>query len=42
MVFRLGQCAEKTWRRLNGSCLLVDVLAGVKYIDGMHPDRIAA
>jgi putative transposase len=42
MVFRLAQCAEKTWRRLNGSRLLVDVLAGVKYIDGIHPDRIAA
>jgi putative transposase len=42
MVFRLAQCAEKTWRRLNGSRLLVDVLAGVKYIDGIHPDRVAA
>ncbi|RMF47100.1 MAG: IS256 family transposase [Deltaproteobacteria bacterium] len=42
MVFRLGLCAEKTWRRLNGSPLLVDVLAGIRYIDGIHPDRIAA
>ena len=42
MVFRLGQCAEKTWRRLNGSSLLVHVLAGIRYIDGIHPDRIAA
>jgi transposase-like protein len=42
MVFRLAQCAEKTWRRLNGSPLLVDVLAGIRYIDGIHPDRIAA
>ncbi len=42
MVFRLGQCAEKTWRRLNGSPLLADVLAGIRYIDGIHPDRIAA
>lgn len=42
MVFRLALCAEKTWRRLNGSRLLVDVLAGIQYIDGIHPDRIAA
>ena len=42
MVFRLAQCAQKTWRRLNGSPLLVDVLAGIQYIDGIHPDRIAA
>ena len=42
MVFRLAQCAEKTWRRLNGSPLLADVLAGIRYIDGIHPDRIAA
>lgn len=42
MVFRLSQCAEKKWRRLNGSSQLVDVLAGIKYIDGMHPNRIAA
>ena len=42
MVFRLAQCAEKTWRRLNGSPLLADVVAGIRYIDGIHPDRIAA
>ena len=42
MVFRLAQCAEKTWRRLNGSPLLADVLAGIRYIDGVHPNRIAA
>lgn len=50
MVFRLalcGQkrwalCGQKRWRRLNGSQLLVDVPAGIQYIDGIHPDRIAA
>ncbi len=42
MVFRLVQEAEKTWRRLNGSKLLPDVVADIIYIDGIHPDRIAA
>ncbi|NBC15825.1 MAG: hypothetical protein GVY18_00765 [Bacteroidetes bacterium] len=42
MVFRLAQEAEKTWRRLNGSKLLPDVAANITYIDGVHPDRIAA
>ena len=42
MVFRLAQEAEKTWRRLNGSKLLPDVVANIIYIDGIHPDRIAA
>jgi len=42
MVFRLSRCAEKKWRRLNGYSHLVDVLAGIKYIDGIHPHRIAA
>jgi transposase-like protein len=34
MVFKLAQCAEKTWRALNGSALIADVIAGVKFIDG--------
>jgi len=34
MVFKLVQCAQKTWRKLNGSALLPDVIAGVKFIDG--------
>lgn len=42
MVFRLAQEAEKTWRRLNGSKLLPDVVANITYINGVHPDRIAA
>lgn len=42
LVFRLAQEAEKTWRRLNGSKLLPDVVAEIIYIDGVHPDRIAA
>jgi putative transposase len=42
MAFRLAQEAEKTWRRLNGSKLLPDVVANITYINGVHPDRIAA
>ena len=34
MVFKLAQQAEKRWRKLNGSELLSDVLAGVVFIDG--------
>lgn len=42
MAFRLAQEAEKTWRCLNGSKLLPDVVANITYINGVHPDRIAA
>ena len=34
MVFKLTQCAERSWRRLNGSELLPDVIRGVKFVDG--------
>jgi putative transposase len=34
MVFKLAQQAEKRWRKLNGSALLADVIAGVQFIDG--------
>jgi putative transposase len=35
MVFKLAQCAEKHWRRLNGQALLPDVIRGVKFVDGL-------
>ena len=35
MVFKLMESASKHWRMLNGSKLLVDVIAGVIYIDGV-------
>ena len=31
MVFKLAQAAEKRWRRLNGSKLLIEVIQGVKF-----------
>jgi putative transposase len=34
MVFKLAQCAEKHWRRLNGQELLPEVIRGVKFVDG--------
>ncbi len=42
MVFKLCQAAEKRWRRLHGYKLLADVIRGVKFVDGIREDRIAA
>ena len=35
MVFKLAQCAEQHWRRLNGAALLPEVIQGVTFIDGL-------
>jgi transposase-like protein len=35
MVFRLCQCAEKKWRRLDGADHLAEVIRGVKFVDGL-------
>lgn len=35
MVFKLMECASKTWRALNGSALARDVIAGVQFADGI-------
>ena len=42
MVFRLAQCAEKNWRRLNGSKRLAEVIQGIKFVDGIREERSAA
>ncbi len=44
MVYKLGRQAEKHWRRLDGSRLMVKVLRGVRFIDGEEQadDRLAA
>ena len=39
MVFKLMKCAAKRWKSLNGSELLMDVLQGVRFVDGV---RVAA
>jgi len=35
MVFKLAQCAEKRWRRLNGKELILEVIRGVTFVDGV-------
>ena len=36
MMFKLGQCAEKRWRRLRGFDYLAKVITGVKFKDGIE------
>src|SRR5210317_1129527 len=36
MMFKLGQCAEKKWRRLRGFDFLAKVITGVKFTDGIE------
>jgi transposase-like protein len=40
MVFKLGQSAEKGWRRLRGYRRLSDVMRGVKFIDGVAEEEV--
>ena len=45
MMFKLGQCAEKTWRRLRGFRELPKVVAGIQFTDGIEQpttDSVAA
>lgn len=44
MVYKLGREAEKRWRKLNGSQLLIKVLIGVRFVDGEEASeqRLAA
>ena len=45
MMFKLGQCAEKKWRKLRGFDYLAKVIEGVQFSDGIEviPEiRIAA
>ena len=34
MVFKLALAAQKTWRALNASQLITDVIDGVPFVDG--------
>ncbi len=36
LVYRLGMCAQKRWRRLRGFKRLGELVAGVKFVDGMR------
>jgi len=40
MMFKLGQCAEKTWRRLRGFQQLPKVIEGVQFTDGIESTTI--
>ena len=42
MVFKLCQCAQKKWRKLDGSNDLAEIIRGVKFVDGERQDRAAA
>jgi len=35
MVFRLGQCAEKGWQRIRGFRRLINVVQGIRFINGI-------
>lgn len=39
MMFKLGQCAEKRWRKLNGFNYLAKVITGVKFRDGVEATK---
>ena len=36
MVFKLALAAQKTWRALNASQLITDVIDGVPFVDGIR------
>ncbi|MBC8553697.1 MAG: IS256 family transposase [Candidatus Brocadiales bacterium] len=36
MMFKLGQCAEKKWRRLRGFDYLAKIITGIKFKDGIE------
>jgi len=38
MMFKLGQSAEKRWRRLNGHKQITLLLEGKKFVDGIQQD----
>jgi hypothetical protein len=39
MMFKLGQCAEKRWRRLRGFAHLAAVIQGVDFVNGIKPSN---
>ena len=41
MVYKLGQSAQKRWRKLRGFKLLADVIRGVQFKDGERVDPLA-
>jgi hypothetical protein len=41
MMFKLGQCAEKKWRRLRGFDYLAKVVTGIKFKDGIEVKAVS-
>jgi putative transposase len=39
MMFKLGMCAEKNWRRLRGFDYLAKVITGVEFKDGIEVQK---
>jgi putative transposase len=42
MIFKLGLCAERSWRRLRGFQWLAKVIEGVKFRDGIEVHKVVA
>jgi putative transposase len=40
MMFKLGMCAEKKWRRLRGFNQLAKVITGIKFKDGIEVKKV--
>jgi len=40
MMFKLGLCAEKNWRRLRGFNYLAKVITGIKFKDGIEVTKV--
>ena len=40
MLFKLGRCAEDSFRRIKGFDWLAEVIRGVKFVDGVREDQI--
>jgi len=40
MMFKLGQCAEKKWRKLRGFDYLAKVVTGIKFKDGVEVTEV--
>ena len=36
MIFKLGECAQKNWRRQRGFSYLAKVIIGVRFKDGIE------
>ncbi len=40
MMFKLGMCAEKKWRRLRGFDYLAKVITGIEFRDGIEVKKV--